>query len=337
MIFNIPIEPYEERYTEQWMRWVPEALENNGIEYENIIPVLGRKTRSIGIGDVLDVYGTHEYKFEQLQLIMAGLKKGKGEGENDIYFFNDGWFPGAEALEYVRSMDNRKKFKIYCIMHAGTWDEYDFTVKNGMRYWGGEIERGWLKIYDKIFVGSKFHKNLIIEKNRDIEELAEKIYVTGIPFRYQETVRSRWEKENIVVFPHRLDSEKNPDMFDRLKKELDDIEGWKFIKTIEECDTKEEYYEVLGKSRIAVSYAEQETFGFAMLEAIANGCVPVVPDRLSYGTMDVYDGHRFNGFNKSVELVRQRIKEIENGAWFNLDLRLDKYVPENVIERMFLT
>ena len=45
---------------------------------------------------------------------------------------------------------------------------------------------------------------------------------------------------------------------------------------------KAAYYSLLSRSVAAVSFALQETFGYAMLEATALGCVPIVPDRLSY-------------------------------------------------------
>ena len=51
------------------------------------------------------------------------------------------------------------------------------------------------------------------------------------------------------------------------------------------CNTKREYYELLGRARVAISSALQETWGIAMLEALFSGCVPLVPDRLSYHEM----------------------------------------------------
>lgn len=45
---------------------------------------------------------------------------------------------------------------------------------------------------------------------------------------------------------------------------------------------EEEYREVLVESNVCVSTAEQEFFGVATAEAVAAGCVPVVPNRLAY-------------------------------------------------------
>ena len=43
-----------------------------------------------------------------------------------------------------------------------------------------------------------------------------------------------------------------------------------------------EYERVLRESDVVVSVAEHDFFGVAVVEAIAAGCVPVLPDRLSY-------------------------------------------------------
>ncbi len=45
---------------------------------------------------------------------------------------------------------------------------------------------------------------------------------------------------------------------------------------------REGYHRLLASSDVTVSTAEHETFGIAAVEAMAAGCVPLLPDRLSY-------------------------------------------------------
>jgi glycosyltransferase involved in cell wall biosynthesis len=298
MIWFVPIEPYEERYTEQWYRWFKDAFEKE--EKEFFIVNGERLTDKIEEGQVLDVYGTHYYKFSQLMVLMDFIRRGLIL-DDDIIFFADLWFPGIESLQYIRNMTG-KKFKIQGVLHAGTWDSHDFTFLNGMRPWAKDIEQGWLKFFDKVYLGSKFHKDLIEQRNQGITA---ELVVTGLPFEASE-VRSpvMVEESKIVVFPHRLDPEKRPDLFDELAKRFEDMPEWKFLKTKEHTKTKEEYYRLLGISKIAVSFAEQETFGYAMLEAIANYCYPIVPCTLSYSTMDIYDGFRVNGLDEAEAKIR---------------------------------
>lgn len=325
MIFSVPIEPLHERYTEQWSRWFPAAFDSNGAEFQTIEG--DQLTTSIETGKVLDVFGTHFYKFSQLQKIVRMIKH-NGITSDDTIFFHDLWFPGIECLAYIKEMTGLK-FKIAGILHAGTWDEHDFTYP--MRPWAKHIEQGWLNMFDQVFVGSHFHAELIHQANY----VSCPIRVTGLPFDYKEIQRPQ-EKENIIVFPHRLDKEKRPDLFDRLAEALEPTLkqlGWKAVKTKDVCSSKEEYYQLLGKAKIAVSFAEQETFGFAMLEAVANGCVPVVPDKLSYGTMEMYEDYRFEDFSHAVEMVKNLVMRWEDQS-AHFEPYLKDLEPKNVVYKM---
>ena len=112
-----------------------------------------------------------------------------------------------------------------------------------------------------------------------------KIVVTGFPF-FSNVKGEKVEKENIIVFPHRLDPEKNPQMFDELQERIEPfLPDWKFVKSKEVTKNKEEYYQLLAKSKIALSFADQETWGIAMQEALDFGCAVICPDRLSYPEM----------------------------------------------------
>lgn len=337
-IFDLPIEPYEERYTEQWYRWFADAYKELGVDAVRINGF--SLTNTIESGSVLDAYGTNVWKFSQLQRVVEMLRNDEIK-DGDVLFFHDLWFPGIEALQYIRNVTG-KKFYIYGILHAGTWDNADFTYRTGMRPWARHIERAWMDMFDAVFLGSQFHKDIITRYC--IKEFPggvfdfDKLHVTGIPFEYHEVQRLNNPKENIVVFPHRLDPEKNPELFDTLKQELQDkYPDWKFIKTKDVCSTKEEYYQLLGKSKIAVSFPNQETFGFAMLEAIANNCTTVVTDGLSYRTMDIYkDAGSIVLEGESITLhVERMINKWDKGMAYNpVSHHLEQYRTKAFIHRV---
>lgn len=339
MIYVVDLEKLEERYTVQWASWVPQGLKANDLDFKIIsgTPL----TTSIEKGSVLDVYGTNHYKASQMQTLMKMLRANEIKDEDTI-FFCDLWFPGIEALQYVRNVTG-KKFKIQGVLHAGSWDEHDFTFLTGMDNWARSIERGWLEIYDKVFLGSEFHKQLILEAFPDVPE--NKFAVTGLPFRWTDVYRPKnpifFSKEKIVVFPHRLDSEKRPDLFDEMRGVLEPLfPEWSFLKTKEETKTKEQYYHLLNRAAISISYAEQETFGYAMLESVANDCLAIVPNALSYSTMPMYTGMKFSSFEESIECVTQAIIMFnENSENYrqcvrNTKLGLSELSPESVFSKM---
>lgn len=279
-IFYIPIEPYETRYTADWIEQFENEFDKMGIEYKTILG--NTDSTTVTEGGVLDACGTHLFKFTQLYTLIRYIKSGIIKND-DVVFFADLWFPGLESLFYIRNMLN-VRFKICGIFHAGTYDIHDFTYRNGMRQWGKYLEASWFSEIDKIFVATKFHKRLLLKNSLVIPRLADKIYVTGLPF-YADKLRTLYlkEKEDIIVFPHRLDEEKHPELFDLFIDKLQqDRFNFLAIKTIEETNNREEYFNLLGKSKIMLSFADQETFGYSTLECMALDNIVIVPNKLSY-------------------------------------------------------
>lgn len=281
-IWLVPIEPVPNRYTVDWKQFFVNEFEKAKVEYEVIDGT--QVPPKVAEGEVFDSTATTIYKATQLTSILNSIRDGQVADE-DVIFFCDLWFPGIEALSYIRNLGNRK-FKIVGILHAGSYDPYDFVSRTGMRNWAKHIEAGWLNAVDLVFVATQFHKDLLVINSDNFNQ--DKVFVTGIPYCMNEDklkYRKPWnERENIVVFPHRISEEKQPKKFASLAKKLKKKHpDWKFVYTIEECNgDREKYFELLGKSKVMVSYALQETFGISTLEAMCMGCYVVVPDRLSY-------------------------------------------------------
>lgn len=105
----------------------------------------------------------------------------------------------------------------------------------------------------------------------------------GISLRIISTIYA-CPKENIIVFPHRLAPEKQPEIFDDLAMSMEDYE-YKWIKAQETVLTKNEYYRLLGQSKIVFSANLQETLGISVYEGAMVGSFPLMPNRLSYKEM----------------------------------------------------
>lgn len=277
MIYFLPIEQFEERYTQQWFEWFLEGFANLNVEFITINPP--QLKHNLEVGDVLDIYNTNFYKMSQFTELMRYFNEGKIK-DGDIIFLLDAWGAGLESLEYIRKMSGIK-FKIAGILHAGSWDKNDFINRYEMNkgtHGVSLIEEYWLSIMDKIFVATRYHKELINDWN---SSFGSKIEVVNFPLKITPDYGSI--KKDLVVFPHRLDKEKQPELFDQLQKQYQD--KIYFIKTKEVASNKQEYYDILKYAKVAVSFAKQETFGIAMLEACVHGCIPIVPDDLSYSEM----------------------------------------------------
>lgn len=301
MIYYLPIELLEERYSNQWHKWFMEAFEKQ----KKLVTVIGDMTpHKIKQGQFLDVFETHRFKFDQLQRLLAFLED---HPEPCTVFFMDLWFPGLECLAYIRDTLKRD-IRIKGILHAGTYDPHDFLTQSGCAKWGCHLETSWLRIVDEVIVATNFHKDLI-ENNRG--RMTADISVIDFPvFRDEE--RAKLPKQSRVVFPHRLAPEKNPQCFETFQHRFEEKYGTiaEWVRTKDVCKTKEDYYDLLAQSKVAVSIADQETFGIAMLEALNLGCIPVAPNRLSYQeTLKEYP--LYDSMEEAVDLIYKAITGYE--------------------------
>lgn len=275
MIINVPIEPLEGRYSEQWNNWFEEHLQ--GKDYHTILPTRLDVEDKIVDGAFLDIVGTNYFKAKQIAFISSLIRKGHIPRDKRVVFiFHDGWFP-IEQLAYIRDGLGCHEWKFIGIFHDGTYDQWDFTARKNMYIWGEDLENSWFRIYDAVVVGSQYHKDVLLEKRKIA---AGKVHVIPWKVEVPEDLIGT-KKENIVVFPHRLDVEKQPQLFVALAERFKDS-GYQFITTQSKVRSKREYYELLAKSKICVSFSLLEMFGIAMVEAALLRCVPLVPDRLSY-------------------------------------------------------
>jgi len=136
-----------------------------------------------------------------------------------------------------------------------------------------------------------------------------------------------------IVWPHRWEHDKNPDAFfsavAQLAAEGLDFEvavaGQQFrdvpqaiidaeqvlgdrLVHLGEPESREAYARLLAGSDVAVSTADNEFFGIAMVEAAYAGCYPLVPDRLAYP--EVYPRHMlYSTHDELVARLRSTVLE----------------------------
>lgn len=327
-IILLPIEPLEERYSSQWIEWFKKEFKNYKLNYKIINDPSYRLDEKITVGKFLDCFDTNFYKASQIKEVIKMIRNNE-IGDEDIIFLMDGWFPGIESLFYIRDI-TRINFKISAILHAGTWDPNDFLTQSNMGRWSKQIESSWLKQYDSIFVATNYHKKLITDYFSDNFE--KKIYVTSLPvYTFNDEKDSIYQqKEYDFVFSHRLDIEKNPSDFnkflDLVKKTQNSFDSKKFVRTKDVCSNKQEYYDILKTSKYALSFADQETFGISMREAVLAGCIPIVPNNLAYSEdyPDIFKYIVHKDSNKAYDAYNLYIK-LEN---------LDKRIIKDSLETL---
>lgn len=285
-VFVVPIEPLDNRYTKEWYEHIPNQLKGMLPSGTEIVVVDGMDISERGVtpGAFLDFQGTNIYKSSQLIAIAEVFDKVK---DGDQFLFTDAWNPAILMVKYMADLLGRT-ITMHGIWHAGSYDETDilgFTIPD--KRWSHSTE---LAIYHALSYNyfatnyhlQKFASVLGIEVERN-----QKLVLTGWPMEYLRKIITPCtsfseERENIIIFPHRLSSDKQPDIFKDLAKERP---NYQWVMCQEQNLTKPEYHALLKKAKILFSASTHENLGISVYEGFLSGAIPMVPDRLSYSEM----------------------------------------------------
>lgn len=355
-IFYVPIIPMEERYTAQWYRWFPKEFREAG--YDVVVIDGGKVTNyKVGTGRFMDVFDGHLWEFNQIEKLVKFIKSGRIK-DGDIIFFADIEFPGnVHTVKRLLKLLG-KRTRCYGVLHAGSYTEMDFvsTLADSMKY----LELSWLLVFDGIFVASNYHKRRILERrilpygaDFDKSRMENNIYVTGNPW-YCDTIKKsyikpREDRKIDVIISDRPDPEKRVDVAlemavnsearkiymttSRKKYRITDNIQRLIRNTDKEiviCEglSKNEYYQILGNSKVYVTATIDENFGYCSVEAMTANTTPVMPNGFVFP--EHVDGDRrflYETFDEAVGLINNHLKS-------NIDVTNYPKKYENSIKKM---
>ena len=101
---------------------------------------------------------------------------------------------------------------------------------------------------------------------------------------------------------------------------------------------REEYEKWLKRGAVVISTAMQENFGISVIEAITMGCVPLLPDRLSYPEILPEEFHEHFLYKNRHDLIEKLSKIISDhkryeGIQSRLAQEMTSFLWEYVISR----
>jgi len=315
MLYLIDLESVESRYTKQWKTHFPTLLERNGIDV-TVIEGPSDIPAATTPGAFLNFGGTNIYKSAQLEQIAKLFCEGKIK-DGDYFLYTDAWNPTVIQLKYMAELLGIK-LRIGGMWHAGSYDPQDFLGRligdaSSVR----KAEMSMYDCYDDNFFATQFHIDLFTntfwDDDRDIDrQLLHSIRQVGWPMEYIETDLSEYAnlaKEDIILFPHRIAPEKQPEVFDYIAEQMPE---YQFIKCQELNLTKPEYHTLLGRAKLVFSANLQETLGISVYEGLAVGAIPMVPDRLSYTEMWSDTFKYPSEWTANLEAAKENIENIKS-------------------------
>jgi hypothetical protein len=278
-IYIVPIEPLDNRYTKQWYVNIPKILEAEESGY-TIKTIDGDQlTDAPTAGAFLDFGATNVYKASQLQTIASMFSHGKIKA-GDKFLITDAWNFVITGIRYMSEL-LKIPVQIHSIWHAGNYDPTDILGMNMNPAWAAEQERAWYYASDFNYFATDFHKDMFM---RNLGVNGNKALRSGQPHSPLIEQLMKYiltSKRDIILFPHRLNSDKQPAIMDDMASDL----KANVIVNQRMNLTKEQYYETVGYSKVVFSCSLHENLGISMMEGVLAGAIPVVPDRASYSEM----------------------------------------------------
>jgi glycosyltransferase involved in cell wall biosynthesis len=332
-LFYLPIEPYQERYTELLMGWTISAFDTfvTRAPGRSLVVIEGeRRDQSIKTGHVLDAYGRSIWALEQTKRLLLALEQ-EPATDDDIIYIDDMFHPGYEALPYLFHQTGTRP-RIYTRNHAQSVDAHDFTFP--MRSWMRHFELLVCKTVSGVICASRVHKT---EMEVALWEVP--IHVLGLPFN-RDAVRAiagplkpRGNRPRRVMWASRWDLEKQPGLFcsmvEKLAKAVEfvactgshDLRGTDkqaiahALKleqqgklTIIRGATKQAYYQALAQCRAHFLASLQDYVSYCLLDASALDVVSIAPAYKSFPETLAHNHRRlyvpFNALDAEYKLIR---------------------------------
>ena len=281
-LYIVPIEPIDQRYTKQWYTNIPKLFANHVLdkakEEWQIVTIDGIQTDAgTTAGAFLDFAVTNIYKASQTETIARKFAAGEIR-PGDKFLITDAWNPVITSIKYMSELLNIP-VEIHGIWHAGAYDPTDILGMKMGKAWSSNQERAWYYACDYNYFATNFHKNMFIE-NLGVDSGA--AYRSGQPHdAVIENLLSYndQEKHPVVMWPHRYNSDKQPD----IAEDLNTFFNMNITQT--QSLSKAAYYREMGKAAIIFSCALHENLGISVMEGTLTGAIPVVPNRASYQEM----------------------------------------------------
>ena len=186
----------------------------------------------------------------------------QSELDHSVLLLCDLSFPGI----FTNVLFHRRPKKCFAICHATALNRYDYFTKDRSSKYG--CEKSISKLFDKVFVATNYHKRKLGWKNCE---------VVGLPFIHFDEYVTIQKRTIDIIAPCRILQQKVTKKYEEhILKEL----GIRVLHKV--YPSYKRYYNILSKSKILLSTAKEETFGYQIFDGVQCGCVPLAPNSLSY-------------------------------------------------------
>ena len=222
-IWIVDLEAVESRYTGQWKHHFPNLMRILAFGEYNVRVIEGPTDipDATTPGAFLNFGGTNIYK--SAQMVKIGRLFCNNEVKSgDHFIYTDAWNPSIIQLKYMSQLLN-VPIKIHGLWHAGNYDPNDFLGRLIKDKWVKTFETSLAQTIDYNWFASDDHLKMFRD-NFGYDNI--ECFRTGWPMEYLSKMFTPKKKEDIILFPHRIAPEKQPEIFRDLAESMPE---YKFI------------------------------------------------------------------------------------------------------------
>jgi len=251
-IIFIPQYPSKMRYQEWWYYKLPEEFSKRGYEVVTLASLDGHVEYDMKLFSPIET--SIQFEIQQIHdFLNLDLY------DDDILFLSDISFPGF----FTNVLYHKRCKNMFAFCHATSLNRYDYfeSCRNSKFL----VETGFSKMFNKVFVGSEYHKKKLGWNNT---------VVTYLPFPPFEPKKEN--KTVDIISVARPSIQKRDDLLESfVEKRFGGI-----FRPV--CSSWNDYFRYLSMSKVLLVTANEDTFGYQIIDAILNGCIPIARNDFAY-------------------------------------------------------
>lgn len=182
---------------------------------------------------------------------------------DDVMLINDLSFPGL----FPNILYHKRPNKVFMLCHGTSKNHLDYYMFVRKAKW--PIEKAHASMCEKVFLATEYHKEKLGFDNA---------VVTGLP--YPPMIGYHHLKKERDVISVARPTKQKVDM--KIEAYLENATGVRVERPNKPFNEWDEYFKFIGESKIMLITANEETFGYQVVDAIINNCIPIAPHKCSY-------------------------------------------------------
>jgi len=257
-IIFVPQYPTPNRYQEWWIWKLPEEFREAGYQVitlgESYANMMEHRRGNLNMFSPINM--SIEFETEQIREYLELTIT-----PDDILFLADISFPGI----FSSVLFHHQPPKLFAFCHATSINTLDYFAD--FSEFKFSVETAHAGLFNKIFVGSNYHDKKLQWPNA---------VVTSLPGpTHLECFKNETKKYGIVSASRPTKQKVDAELEAKVEDKFGPI-------TRKETRDFEAYYKFLGQSQVLLITSHEDTFGYQIVDAINNNCIPIARNGLSY-------------------------------------------------------